>query len=169
MCLKLFICLPAIHINNSKHIASFLIITQSSILMKYLSFIIGLFFSMSAFAQSTVGLWKSVDDLTGEARSHIDIYEQDGQLFGKVVKLLDASPDSVCDSCDGDKKNQPLIGMVIIENLKPYKDYWRKGKILDPESGNVYSCDIWLEDGALKVKGKHWTGLFRTQTWYRVE
>jgi len=137
--------------------------------MKFLSFILGLFFSVSAFAQSAVGLWKTIDDRTGDARSHIEIYEQGGQLFGKIAKLLDVASDSVCESCKGDKKNQPLIGMVIIENLKTYKDYWRKGKILDPENGTIYGCDIWLEDGTLKLKGKHWTGLYRTQTWYRVD
>ena len=105
--------------------------------MKYLSCILAVCFSISAFGQSAVGIWKTVDDQTGDARSHIDIYEQNGQLFGKITKLLDVPSDSVCESCGGDKKNQPLIGMVIIENLKTYKDYWRKGKILDPESGNV--------------------------------
>lgn len=134
----------------------------------YLTFIL-LLFTVIGFSQSAIGLWKSVDDRTGDARSHIEIYEQDGLLFGKVKKLLDVPEDSICDQCPGDKKNTPLIGLVIIEDMKSYKDYWRKGKILDPEDGSVYGCDIWLEDGNLKVKGKHWTGLYRTQTWFRVE
>ena len=82
---------------------------------------------------------------------------------------MDLDPATLCDECPGDKKDTPLLGLVIIENMKPYKDYWRKGKILDPEDGTLYGCEIWLDDGNLKVRGKHWTGLFRTQTWYRVE
>lgn len=128
-----------------------------------------LLFAVVGFSQSAIGLWKSVDDRTGDARSHIEIYEQDGLLFGKIKKLLDTPAETLCDQCPGDKKNTPLMGLVIIENMKPYKDYWKKGKILDPEDGSVYGCDLWLEDGNLKVKGKHWTGLYRTQTWYRVE
>ncbi len=128
-----------------------------------------LLFTVIGFSQSAIGLWKTVDDRTGDARSHIEIYEQDGLLFGKIKKLLDTDAKTLCDQCPGDKKNTPLMGLVIIENMKPYKDYWKKGKILDPEDGSVYGCDLWLEDGNLKVKGKHWTGLYRTQTWYRVE
>ena len=137
--------------------------------MKFSLSLFLLFFTTLGFSQSAIGLWKNVDDKTGEAQSHIEIYEQDGQLFGAIRKLLDLDPGTLCDECPGDKKDTPLLGLVIIENMKPYKDYWRKGKILDPEDGTLYGCEIWLDDGNLKVRGKHWTGLFRTQTWYRVE
>lgn len=137
--------------------------------MKFLCSLSLLFFSIIGFSQSAIGVWKSVDDRTGDAQSHIEIYEQDGQLFGKIKKLLTSAPETLCDKCPGDKKDTPLVGLVIIEKVKPYKDYWRKGKIMDPEDGSIYGCELWLEEGNLKVKGKHWTGLFRTQTWYRVE
>jgi uncharacterized protein (DUF2147 family) len=123
-------------------------------------------------AQSPLGLWKSVDDKTQEEKSQIEIYEQNGMLYGKVVKILSVAPDVVCEKCSGDKKNKPVLGMVIIEKMKAVDNYWKKGKILDPESGNTYACSIWLEDGKpdeLKVRGKHWTGLYRTQTWHRIK
>ncbi|GJM31516.1 MAG: hypothetical protein DHS20C18_05170 [Saprospiraceae bacterium] len=131
-------------------------------------------FSLSmTFAQaSPVGIWKTVDDKTGETRSQVEIYEQNGQFFGKIIKLLQKPADTVCEECKGDKKNQPVVGMVIIEGVKPHKDYWKNGTILDPESGNEYACSFWFEDNntdALKLRGKHWTGLYRTQTWFRVK
>ncbi len=125
-----------------------------------------------AFGQSPLGVWKSVDDETGEEKSNVTIYEQNGKVFGKITKILSAAPDVICDQCPGDKKNKPVMGLVIIENLKKVDDYWKKGNILDPESGNVYGCSIWFEDGKpdeLKVRGKHWTGFYRTQTWHRVK
>jgi len=126
-----------------------------------------------ALAQtSPTGTWKTIDDETGEAKSHVEIYKKDGKLHGKITKLLRKPQDTVCEECPGKKKNKPLVGMVIIDDLEPYKDYWRDGTILDPESGKEYGCSIWFEDGQtgeLKVRGKHWTGLYRTQTWYRVE
>ena len=121
---------------------------------------------------SPVGVWKTIDDATGEAKSHVEIYEKEGVLHGKIVKLLQKAPDTLCESCPGDKKNKPVLGMIILEDLQPYKDYWRKGSILDPESGNEYGCSVWFENGnaqELKVRGKHWTGLYRTQTWHRVK
>lgn len=122
-------------------------------------------------AQTPVGVWKTVDDNTGEAKSHVEIYEQGGKYFGKIVKLLQRDPDTKCISCTGDKKNKPLIGLVILDNLKPVKEYWGKGTIMDPETGKEYGCSIWFEDGKtneLKVRGKHWTGLYRTQSWFKV-
>ena len=140
--------------------------------MKTILSILGVFlFVLAGVAQnSPVGVWKTIDDATGEAKSHVEIYEEDGMIYGKVVKLLDADPDVLCENCPGDKKNQPVLGMVIIEKLKPHKNYWKKGRIMDPENGNDYGCSIWIEDdkpNELKVRGKHWTGLYRTQTWFR--
>lgn len=132
------------------------------------------FFAISVLmAQSSpAGTWKTIDDKTGEAKSHVEIYEKDGKFYGKISKLLRKPTDTVCEECPGKKKNKPLVGMVILDGLEPYKDYWRNGTILDPESGNEYGCSIWFENGnknELKVRGKHWTGLYRTQTWYKVE
>lgn len=123
------------------------------------------------FSQNPLGTWKTIDDKTGEAKSHIEIYSENDALHGKISKLLQSDEDTLCDKCPGQKNMKPVLGMVILENLKPFKGYWKKGKILDPESGNEYGCSMWFEEeknNELKVRGKHWTGLFRTQTWYRV-
>jgi uncharacterized protein (DUF2147 family) len=42
-----------------------------------------------------------------------------------------------------------------------------EGTILDPESGKIYQCKIWLEGEDLKVRG-YWGPFFRTQTWKKV-
>ncbi len=131
-----------------------------------------LLFAFNTTTTSPAGVWKTIDDETGEAKSYVEIYEQNGKYYGKVVKLLQREPGTLCDKCTGDKKDQPVLGMVIMEDLKPKEDYWHKGTIMDPENGKEYGCSIWFEDGEtdeLKVRGKHWTGLYRTQTWYRVE
>ncbi|MCB0661228.1 MAG: DUF2147 domain-containing protein [Saprospiraceae bacterium] len=136
------------------------------------------FFSLLVFAvmltaqNSPVGIWKTVDDETGDAKSHVEIYESNGKYYGKVVKLLKAATTTVCNECPGNKKGKPIEGMVIIDNLEPYKYYWANGEILDPKTGKVYGCSAWYENedyNTLYVRGKHWTGLFRTQTWYRVK
>ncbi len=127
----------------------------------------------AAVAQdSPVGVWKTIDDETGEAKSHVEIYKAgDGTYEGKIVKLLLSPQDKKCAECPGDRKNKRLVGMVILDGLKQYDDYWKKGAILDPESGSEYKCSVWFENGnkdELKLRGYHWTGLYRTQTWYRV-
>ncbi len=123
----------------------------------------------SLLAQTPTGVWKTVDDKTGEEKSYVEIYEQDDRLYGKITQLLQAEPDALCDACKGKLKNQPILGMLVIEDLEAQDDKWKNGSILDPESGNTYKCTIWLEnENELKVRGIHWTGLYRTQTWYRA-
>lgn len=128
-------------------------------------------FSLSAIAQSTpVGVWKTIDDETGEAKSHVEIYQKDGKLYGKVIKLLKSPEDTTCDNCAGDKKDKPVIGMEIMWDLKPYDDYWSYGKILDPKSGSIYKCNLYL-DKADKLTVRGYIGfslLGRSQEWFRV-
>ncbi|MEM6263916.1 MAG: DUF2147 domain-containing protein [Bacteroidota bacterium] len=121
---------------------------------------------MTAAAQSPVGTWKTVDDDSGEARSYVEIYEAGGKLYGKITKLLNQDSGARCDQCSGAKKNKPVVGLVIIEKMEPQKNLWEGGTILDPENGNEYDCEFWMDGSNLKVKGKHWTGFSRTQTWY---
>jgi uncharacterized protein (DUF2147 family) len=117
------------------------------------------------------GTWKTIDDNTGEAKSHVELYEKNGQLMGKVVKLLKESPDRTCDKCPGTRKDQPVLNMIILENMQRKDGYWQSGRILDPEKGKWYSCTMWLKDGdpdVLVVRG--YLGFFyRTQHWYRVK
>ncbi len=143
-------------------------------MIKKAFFTFGLLLAVSviAIAQSSpVGLWKTIDDKTGKAKSYVRIYEQNGKFYGKVERLLLKPADTRCDKCSGAKKGQLVVGMVILEDLEPYRYYWSYGTIMDPENGKSYGASVWFEDGKsdeLKVRGKHWTGLYRTQTWYRI-
>ncbi len=125
------------------------------------------------FAQGEyIGVWKTIDDDTNEAKSHLEIYEQDGKLYGKVLEIL--NPDrkgSVCEKCSGDKKNQPVEGMVLLEGLKKKGDYYGGGTITDPENGKSYKCYIELKgEDKLKVRGYIGVAaLGRTQYWYRIK
>lgn len=133
--------------------------------------IIMTFVGMSAAQLSPEGLWKNIDDEDGKAKSHIEIYKVNGKLMAKVLKLLDNATISKCTSCKGDKKNQPLEGMVILWDMAYEGDNeWAGGKIIDPKSGKDYKCKIELEDhNTLKVRGYVGMPTFgRTQYWYRV-
>ena len=127
---------------------------------------------MNISAQSPLGIWKTIDDDSGEAKSHVEIYEQNGKFYGEVVKLLLKPSDTVCTECKGAKNNKPVLGMIIIEDLEAEDGYWKNGDILDPLTGSVYGCSVWFEDGKtdeMQLRGRHWTGIYRTQTWYRIK
>jgi uncharacterized protein (DUF2147 family) len=122
---------------------------------------------------SPVGLWRNVDDKTGEAKAEIRIVETGGSLNGKIEKRLlkDAKPDEICDECSDDRKGKPLLGLEIIRGAKKSegKDVWEGGKILDPENGRNYGLRLTPIDGGKKLEVRGSIGPFgRTQTWTRI-
>lgn len=127
-------------------------------------------FTLKTAAQSPIGTWKTIDDETGQAKSYVEIYESGGQLYGKITKLLQHGPDRVCEKCPGERKNQLVTGMVILENMAEKNGMWKGGRILDPEKGKWYTCEFWLKKGdpnQLELRG-FIAFFYRTQTWHRV-
>ena len=115
------------------------------------------------------GKWKTIDDKTKKPKSIVEIYEQEGKLYGRIVQLFlepGEDPDPVCDKCKGEQKNKKILGMVIINGLTQKGDAWSKGEVLDPDNGKTYNAKIWLEDEKLKIRG-YILFLYRTQTWIR--
>ena len=126
-----------------------------------------------ALANSPVGQWQTSDEKTGELKSVVIIFEQQGVMKGRVEKILrkDADPAAKCDKCSDDRKNQPVVGLEIIRGAKKAsgKNVWEDGEILDPENGRTYALRLTpIENGAkLEVRGS-FGPIGRTQTWVRV-
>ncbi len=113
--------------------------------------------------------WVAVDDDDGQPTSHIEIFEKEGNLHGKIVKIIEGPSDALCDQCKGEKHNQPILGMEIIWDMKDHGKNWRGGRIMDPENGKTYKCKIKLKEDVLEVRGFIGiTTLGRTQKWYRL-
>ena len=128
----------------------------------------------AAWAQSSpVGLWKTIDDETKAEKSLVRISEAAGVLGGKIDKLLDPSKqDSKCEKCSDGRKDQPVLGMAIIEGVRKHADepYWDGGTILDPNNGKTYKVRLTLKDGGKTLEVRGFIGfLYRNQTWVRVE
>jgi uncharacterized protein (DUF2147 family) len=126
----------------------------------------------SLFAQTPVGTWQNIDDETGKPKAHIEIYEMNGVLYGKIVKLINPDePNPKCTKCPGEFKDKPVEGLQIMWGLKKDGNEYTGGKILDPKSGNIYSCKIeLLGPDKLKVRGFLGVSLLgRTQYWYRLK
>ena len=132
-------------------------------------------FSYLAYAEnSPVGLWKTIDDATGKPRSLIRISDRNGELIATVEKglLPSDSPNDVCDQCTDARKNKPLIGMTIMDGMKPKGDVYEGGHILDPDNGETYQCKIKLDSTGKQLEVRGFIGislLGRSQTWVREE
>lgn len=136
------------------------------------SFISVLLFT-SAFSQSVTGKWKTVDDETGKEKSIVEIFEKDGKLYGKIVKLYreeGEDPDPICDLCEDDRKDKKVVGMEIIRGMEKDGSEWDDGTICDPKNGKVYDCKLWVDESdenKLNVRG-YIAFFFRTQYWIRM-
>ena len=126
-----------------------------------------------AMAQALpTGLWVAYDDAGLKAQALVRISEQQGQLVGHIVEVLDpeAKPDERCDKCPSDRKGQPLKGLRIIGNVDPVPKgtVWGSGVILDPDDGREYRLEMDWRSGAqeLKLRG-YWGPFWRTQVWRR--
>ncbi len=140
--------------------------------MKLLLVVVVFFAFAKAYSQSITGTWKTIDDDTGEVKSHVKIYQKGDQFYGKVVKILDpdAPKDATCQDCEGDLKGKPILGLEILRGLEKDGKYYENGKITDPENGKDYKCKIWLEEGnpdLLNVRG-YVLLFYRTQQWERL-
>lgn len=128
----------------------------------------------AAAQQATpVGTWTTIDDDTGKPKSVVEIYQADnGTLSGRVVEVLQSEQgdDPVCTECEGDRKGQPIEGMVIMWGLERDGGTWEGGKILDPSNGKVYSVKLTPAADGSKLQVRGFVGfslLGRTQTWLR--
>jgi len=115
-------------------------------------FICILFLTLKGYAQANdvFGTWTTVDDETGARES---------------------SRNNICDLCEGEDKDVPVIGMEFIKNLSFKNGKYQGGTITDPGNGKVYRSKIWIEPNnpnRLNLRG-YILFFYRTQQWIRVE
>lgn len=134
-------------------------------------------FAPDAVAQaanfSPVGLWRNIDDKTGQPKAEIRITANAaGVLTGVVEKALITTSELTCTLCTDDRKDKPKLGMEIIRGAAKLdgKDVWEGGKVLDPENGKNYTLRMTPVEGGSKLEVRGSIGPFgRTQTWIRIQ
>jgi uncharacterized protein (DUF2147 family) len=127
--------------------------------------------SHAADLQSPIGLWKTVDDKTEMPRALVRVYLQDGKYFAKIERSFTPGAETrVCSRCTDERKNQPIIGLLIMRNVTLRGGEYAGGDILDPDNGSVYRCKFHLESGGTVLVVRGFIGfslLGRSQSWQR--
>jgi len=139
--------------------------------MKKIITIIVIFFTTSTIcSQDIFGVWESRNEKTNKVDSYVEIYKKEGKAYAKIIEITDKDRQKVvCDKCEGENKNKPILGMNILYGLSKDGNEWSGGKILDPRNGKLYTCYIKLEGkDKLKIRGYVGFALFgRTSYWHR--
>jgi uncharacterized protein (DUF2147 family) len=125
----------------------------------------------SSEMDSPAGIWETIDDKTGKPTAVVEIFKENANLFGRIEKILTRDDQSaVCVACTDERKNQPIVGMIIIRNIKADGSEYSGGDILDPNSGIVYRCKMHLEKNGTLLIVRGYIGfafIGRSQTWHR--
>ncbi|OTG60437.1 MULTISPECIES: DUF2147 domain-containing protein [unclassified Acinetobacter] len=129
----------------------------------------------AAFAEDISGTWKNIDDKTGSSKAILEIrQESNGTYTAKVVKVTPRpgyTPKEHCINCPAPYTNKPILGMDVMKGLKHNGDTnYTGGKIIDPLSGNIYSCKAKLSSNGKRLTLRGYVGisaLGRSQTWIR--
>lgn len=127
---------------------------------------------LSINSQTIFGKWYSTNDDTGEIDSVVEMYKKDGKAYAKIIEIMDKNrQNAVCDKCEGENKNKPILGLEILTGLEEKGDEWSGGKILDPRNGKEYNCFIKLiNSNKLKLRGYIGVSLFgKTKYWKRAK
>jgi Uncharacterized protein conserved in bacteria (DUF2147) len=120
------------------------------------------------------GVWQQIDPGSGYVGGLISFKEKGGLWDGYIVKMYPKPGDPVdpvCARCTDDRKDQPVLGLRLIQNAKRDGLSYEGGTILDPRNGSQYSVELTLspDNQTLTVRGYVGLTLFgQSQTWNRL-
>jgi uncharacterized protein (DUF2147 family) len=138
-----------------------------------LALVLGLSFQAQAQgADKITGLWWNA-----EKTAKIEVYEENGKYFGKIVELTEPNdengkPKTDKDNPEEELRSRPVLGLVILTDLEHDEgNEYEDGEIYDPKTGKTYSCMAELNgNGQLDLRGYIGFSLIgRTSTWTRAK
>jgi uncharacterized protein (DUF2147 family) len=125
-------------------------------------------------APTAAGFWQSNYE-PGKPSGWFYFMEHNGVYEGRLVKGFKKAPDDpvseTCVNCPGDKKNAPMMGLVIVWGMQRHGAKYENGSIMDPRDGSIYHAQMEVSPDGQKlfVRGYLGVSLFgQTQTWDRL-
>ena len=150
------------------------------VFMKGIVGLIIAFASVTGFAASIEGYWKSIDDRTGEQLSIVEVKKKpDGTYTGTIVYRYPVPGGgnilTNCVKCPEPFKNKPILGLQIAWGLKEdpnNPNHYIDGRVLEPKTGNIYKGKAVVSADGKRLRMRGYMGvsaLGRTVVWLRTD
>ncbi|MFC0239806.1 DUF2147 domain-containing protein [Rhodopseudomonas telluris] len=134
--------------------------------------------SPAAAAEPTAaGLWQRTDTGKPGGKPVVWVLMLDrgnNQYEGIVAKSFPQAGQpnlTICEECEDDRKNQPILGISLIRDMKRKGRVYENGNILDPRNGDVWKAMLTVSpDGQiLTLRGYLMTpALGKDEDWFRL-
>jgi hypothetical protein len=138
--------------------------------------VVSVFLAPLGWAQepTVAGVWKQIDASTGVVGGLILFRENNSLWEAYIVKMYPKPGDPenpLCTACTDDRKNQPVLGLRLIQNVRRNGLSYENGTILDPRNGSEYRLQLTLsaDNQTLIVRGYLGIPLLgQSQEWKRL-
>ncbi|MBI5129102.1 MAG: DUF2147 domain-containing protein [Rhodopseudomonas palustris] len=132
---------------------------------------------VAAAEPTAAGLWQRTD--TGKPGGKPVVWvlmlDRGNNMYEGVVAKSFPQPGqptlTICDECEDDRKNQPILGISLIRDMKRKGRVYENGNILDPRNGDVWKAMLTVSpDGqTLTLRGYLMTpALGKDEDWFRL-
>ncbi|MCG6203341.1 DUF2147 domain-containing protein [Rhodopseudomonas sp. HC1] len=131
----------------------------------------------AAAEPTAAGLWQRTDNgkAGGKPVVWVLMLDRGNNMYEGVVAKTFTQPGqsnlTVCEECEDDRKDQPILGISLIRDMKRKARVYEGGNILDPRNGDVWKAMLTVSpDGqTLTLRGYLMTpALGKDEDWFRL-
>ncbi len=138
------------------------------------SFLAAIMFSAVIAAPAALADTSEAEGTWSMGKVTVKVADCGGNLCATIVGLkepiskIDGKPKVDRENPDAAKRKRPLIGLTVMNGMKPAGEGTWEGKIYNPDDGKTYSATVRLSGDSMKVKGCVLGVLCKTNNFARV-